>query len=493
MNNNEKIFDEILRDIPVSLNCQLGDPFQKNQWPDTKKKIASLEKSNHKGPVAIITKSILTSSQIRIIKKSRLDVWLFLSMTGLGENRTVSIEKIKNNYLQACSNLKHVIIYIRPIIPGRNNSLDIVLPMIKLAAAGHKIIIARGYKDIHKFGTPLFINDKFMALLNRHCKQNGVFLYKKTIFAVRNILSNEARPITRISSKKINFIRAIGYPICYVAGELVPDKKNRGNFYPWTRGDKNFINIICSQEPKFDKLKDSSLLSLTLNGIPLDCTSSWFGWARQIKCTINCWYCIAAWNPDSSNLKNVGCNPSDLKFLIINKKNISPKVKLVIKKIDELYAGGNPYTADARFKLIWHKKNFTSFLKFQDELVRPITAEFWPSLSCNARCCLCPYRVNKARQDVDKDGSLAFAKAKIVAKVAAELAGFGVHSVLITGGGEPFLNPNIDKIAKVFKNNGLQLGVYTNGTVANRDEQIKNIVKLCTVAELKLLFVVDKI
>jgi hypothetical protein len=49
----------------------------------------------------------------------------------------------------------------------------------------------------------------------------------------------------------------------------------------------------------------------------------------------------------------------------------------------------------------------------------------------------------------------------------------GVLSVLITGGGEPFFNPDIDKIARMFVENGISIGIYSNGTVAAREQSIR--------------------
>ncbi|MBU3913651.1 MAG: radical SAM protein [Nanoarchaeota archaeon] len=474
---NERII-HVLKNIPVSINCQLGDPFQATQWEDTLEKIVSLEKSKHQGPVGIMTKSLLNASQIKVLKKSPLDIWLFMTITGLDENKSLNFEKIKKNYLKVCKVLKHVVVYLRPIVPGKNDNLKVIQPIIKLASLGHQIVVARGFKDVTLEGRPAFNSEEFINLLEKECLQNNVKMYRKTICAVSDILNHPCRVHENIKAKNVAFIQQMGYPIQLVKGELLPDKKLGGDSYGWTRGDKNFIKIVCYREPKLPKLKNTSLLSLKFNNTFLDCTSSWFGWARQVKCTVNCWYCIAAWNLESSKLKNIGCNPSNLINLFENKKAISSKVSSVLKLIDELSVGGISYTPDARLKLVWHRENFTNFLKFKDELIRPVTAEFWPSLSCNARCSLCPYRANKAREEADKSKNITLTTLEIAKRVSSELANFGVKSVLMTGGGEPFMNPEIDKIARIFKDNGLKLGIYTNGTVPNREQQIKNIVEL---------------
>ncbi|MDO8646803.1 MAG: radical SAM protein [Candidatus Diapherotrites archaeon] len=455
----------------------MGDPLQKDQWKNTLSKLISLEMSNHSGPVGLITKSLLTKTQLERLKKSPLDVWVFMSITGLNENKKTNFDKIRENYLKACSELKHVIVYLRPIIPNYNDNLKAINPIIDLAAKGQKLIVVRGYKDINLSNRPYLENKKLTARISKICGQKKVKMYERTVCAVSDFYKTPCPVHENLNPVNVEFIRKIGYPLHAVNGNLFPDPKLGGDSYPWTRGDKNFIKIICHNAPKLPKLNNLTLLSKTINDSFCDCTSSWFGWTRQAPCTINCWYCIASSKVKPSKLRSVGCNPLDLK-LWLSKKNSPSKAMAVFGIIHSLYAGGIEYSADARFKLVWHRKNFTNFLKFKDGLIRPVTAEFWPSLSCNARCSLCPYRANKARENADKSNNLILTTPKIAKRVSSQLAKFGIHSVLLTGGGEPFMNPNIDKIAKIFKNKGLKLGIYTNGTVPNRESQIRNIVRL---------------
>lgn len=154
------------------------------------------------------------------------------------------------------------------------------------------------------------------------------------------------------------------------------------------------------------------------------------------------------------------------------------KVKSSLDIIRSLQRSTPGFNGDARYKVIFHRKDFSNFLKWQDDLIRPLTAEFWPSLSCNASCALCPYRQNTARDEADLSHELILATPAMAERVALELFSFGTKSVILTGGGEPFVNPKIDDIARTFKTHGLEFGLYTNGTVPNRGTQIDKIISL---------------
>lgn len=158
------------------------------------------------------------------------------------------------------------------------------------------------------------------------------------------------------------------------------------------------------------------------------------------------------------------------------------KIDKVIGFYRDLDGGG--YSPDARRKPYWHRDNFSHFLRGNDFLVRPVTVEYWPSVLCNSRCRLCPYRRNGARTAADtctkeaNDRTKFFADLETARHVASECRGLGVLSFLITGGGEPFMNPDVDKIAQAFVEQDLAMGVYTNGTVASREKAIMAVADL---------------
>ena len=158
------------------------------------------------------------------------------------------------------------------------------------------------------------------------------------------------------------------------------------------------------------------------------------------------------------------------------------KIEKVLGFYRDLDDGG--YSPDARRKPYWHRANFSHFLRGDDFQVRPVTVEYWPSALCNARCPLCPYRRNGARTAADafsgdtNERSDFFSDVATARHVAAECRRLGVLSVLMTGGGEPFMNPDVAEIAQAFAAQGLAVGIYSNGTVASREKAIQDVADL---------------
>lgn len=82
---------------------------------------------------------------------------------------------------------------------------------------------------------------------------------------------------------------------------------------------------------------------------------------------------------------------------------------------------------------------------------RPITAEFFLTNFCNHRCDYCRFHHGK--------GHINFEQFKMYAERLIEL---GVQGFILTGGGEPVLNPDFDKITNWLDENELDYGINTN-------------------------------
>ena len=94
----------------------------------------------------------------------------------------------------------------------------------------------------------------------------------------------------------------------------------------------------------------------------------------------------------------------------------------------------------------------------------PITAEVWPSLSCNARCPLCPYRMSGARNVADGTQELFLSAPSITVRALREFADLGGRSIIFTGGGEPLLHPGVANMARSARRCGLSWALFTNGS-----------------------------
>lgn len=87
---------------------------------------------------------------------------------------------------------------------------------------------------------------------------------------------------------------------------------------------------------------------------------------------------------------------------------------------------------------------------------RPITADVFITNFCNNLCPYCTYR----RWELDSEAiSMSFEDFK---KYIDILISLGVQGIILTGGGEPTLNKDFNKITKYLEENNIHYGINTN-------------------------------
>jgi MoaA/NifB/PqqE/SkfB family radical SAM enzyme len=107
---------------------------------------------------------------------------------------------------------------------------------------------------------------------------------------------------------------------------------------------------------------------------------------------------------------------------------------------------------DPTHKILFHLDRLQSFLR--DETVYPISVEMDLSDYCNLKCSWCRFAY------AHKPNVMPLWLAE---KILRELHEVDVKSVVYSGGGEPLLNANFNKIAELGYSLGLDQGIYTNG------------------------------
>lgn len=105
------------------------------------------------------------------------------------------------------------------------------------------------------------------------------------------------------------------------------------------------------------------------------------------------------------------------------------------------------------------------------DFLQPISVDIDPSNKCNFNCIWCNALLNMQgdRHDISESHLL---------KLADFWAEWGVKSACVSGGGEPFMNPATGKLLLKLKENGIQAGPITNGSLLT-DELIDIIAKTC--------------
>ena len=90
-----------------------------------------------------------------------------------------------------------------------------------------------------------------------------------------------------------------------------------------------------------------------------------------------------------------------------------------------------------------------------------VCAHVSPEGSCNLECSYCQVKKTTNRLEL-----------RTIKKFIDSLSRNGLKSVILTGGGEPLLYPEINELIKYIKKNNLKLGIITNGTLFTRLDDI---------------------
>lgn len=111
-------------------------------------------------------------------------------------------------------------------------------------------------------------------------------------------------------------------------------------------------------------------------------------------------------------------------------------------------------------KLIYHPESVSRWLK--GENIYPVEIEISPSGACNHRCIFCAvdyigYKPNFLNKD-------------IILRDIAYMSGRGLKSVVCSGEGEPFLNPEMPELANGIKAHNVDVAVSTNGVLFTKEK-----------------------
>lgn len=118
--------------------------------------------------------------------------------------------------------------------------------------------------------------------------------------------------------------------------------------------------------------------------------------------------------------------------------------------------------------------------------ILPVTVELVPTLNCTYRCGKnqtsmgCAYRPQKELygnwdKNVFDDERVHMRDPRLMGLITDRLAEAGVRAVIVTGGGEPTLSKVTVEGIKKLKSAGLDVGLYTNGSVLT-ERQIKQLI-----------------
>jgi radical SAM protein with 4Fe4S-binding SPASM domain len=135
------------------------------------------------------------------------------------------------------------------------------------------------------------------------------------------------------------------------------------------------------------------------------------------------------------------------------------------------------YSYYAFNKWLYHLDRVACVKKGDFREVMPVTAQLIPSLYCNFSCPRCSYghskeiiRVHGGRKAMQMDG---FTMSTIIDRLSEA----GIKGIIFTGGGEPTLNPHLIDGMRYATQNGIKIGLFTNGSLLT-DIKIRKILEL---------------
>lgn len=318
MNVEEKA-KQCLLNIPITVNGSFGDAFTPAQWENTLSKLRYLKAQHHQGEVHVSSKYVLTDSQLDELQSIFPDMWIYCGITGLNESTVVSDEERYDHYLRVCKRFPKTVISIRPVIPGKNDSLESVNKLIELAKRGRGLMQQGGFKNIEDIRGLREDDHCFEHIVEEMCKKKGVIITSKCSCMQHLVVGTNCSIHTDKEPENLDVLAAFGFDFDVTDG-IVVVKGFRGSG-KITKGDVNFCNhIIQSNRIKreWDHPKQKMQV-LGPNGQHIVVTSSFYNWSRQMdSCLINCFYCMARPGAQTSlTAGDFGCSPLDLAEVLL--------------------------------------------------------------------------------------------------------------------------------------------------------------------------------
>lgn len=310
---------ECLGNIPVSINTHYGDPFQPNQWEDTLDKLRYLKSQGYCGEIEVSSKWVITDEQILELSQVNSNLWIFCGITGMNEGG-IPMEARIDNYLRLCAKFPNTVLNIRPLIPGINDSMAVLKPIIDVAARGRKLLKHGGFIDTNHAELGKSKYDALKDEIHSYCLKIGVNDGPKCSVIVSDVTRKVDSTHDDLEPINLDVLKAIGYRYAIENGKV--RLLGHKNYDGVTKGDVSFARLIIQSSRILPEWSDSHV-HLSFRGAKgqyLACTSSWFHWAREVDCMVACPYChVRPGTPIYLYKGDSGCSPLDLYEMIFER------------------------------------------------------------------------------------------------------------------------------------------------------------------------------
>jgi hypothetical protein len=307
------MFEDKFIELPVIINDCYGDPFFPSQLEDTITKLESLR--YHKGPISIITKMKVKPEVTEKIKRfSYPNLIIFYSFTGLNEGG-FSFEDRKKSFEELCNSHDNVVMYLRPIIPGKNDNPENIRKIIDIAKENDKKVVYGGFKE--NGSRKKVLAQGIEDFIQNYCSLVGTEYYTKSSCAISEIMNIECFAHVDSEPKNLETLDFLGY-------KYRQNLDGKIELENGTLGDRNFVRFLTRSQPIVKNLNiTTNILSISDKERTYEATSSWFLWSRNISNCIGCDYCMIPRIAHLKEPKSIGCNPVDLSRYTSKFKNKS--------------------------------------------------------------------------------------------------------------------------------------------------------------------------
>jgi len=114
---------------------------------------------------------------------------------------------------------------------------------------------------------------------------------------------------------------------------------------------------------------------------------------------------------------------------------------------------------------------------WRGENVYPITLELGPATVCNHYCTWCMHGAYFGKHRNDSDVAKSYPDNSIMEfdfykRILDECIALGIRSVILSGSGEPFMNPEIAHFIEYTKKCGVDIALITNGSIIREQDII---------------------
>ena len=304
-----------LSNLPLTLNTHFGDPFQPDQWENTLEKIRYLKAQGYQGEIEVSTKWLITDEQIDELYAVNPDLWIICGITGINEVEGIPIQDRFDHYLRVCRKFPKTVVNVRPLIPGLNDSMSVLTPIIEVAARGRKLLKHGGYLDPSSFQNKKTNYDPLKREIHALCQKLGVNDGPRCACIVTDVTGKVNNTFEEAAPVNLDILQALGYDF-----EREDDWVRLTGYEgsgQVTKGDVSFARLIVEPSHVRNHWTDPHVYMQMKgpDGQTMVCTSSWLHWAREVDCMVNCFYChVRPDNPiiQSFEAGDTGCSPIDL-------------------------------------------------------------------------------------------------------------------------------------------------------------------------------------